>query len=50
MKLLGLDAVEINVGLPNVLVVSVLSLSAYLVVVFRPPSFGTSEKVALSQF
>ena len=47
---LGLDAVEVSVGLPNVLVVNILSWNAYVIVVYRPPSFGTSENVALRQF
>ena len=41
---LGLGAVDINVGFPNVLVVNVLSWDAYAVVVYRPPSFGTVHK------
>ena len=47
---LGLDAVEVNVELPNFLVVNVLSWNAYVIVIYRPPSFGISENVALSRF
>ena len=47
---LRLDAVEANAGLPNFLVVNVLSRKSYVIVVYRPPSFGISENVALSQF
>ena len=47
---LGFDAVKVNVGLPNVLVVNVLSRNAYVIGVYRPASFGTSENVALNQF
>ena len=46
---LGLDAVEVNVGPSNVLVVNVLSWNVYFVMVYRPSSFGTSENMALSQ-
>ena len=47
---LGLDVVKANVGLPNFLVVNVLSRKAYVIVVYRPPSFGICENVVLSQF
>ena len=47
---LGLDAFEVNVGLPNVIVVNVLSWNSYVIVVYCPPFFGTSDNVALSWF
>ena len=46
---LGLDAVEVNVGLPNVLVINIILWNVYVVVMYGPMSFGTSENVALSQ-
>ena len=44
-----LDAVEVNFELSNFPVVNVLSWNDYVVVVYRPPFFGTSENVALSR-
>ena len=46
----GLHAVEVSFGFPHVLVVNVLPWNACVIVVYRPPSFGTSENVPLSQF
>ena len=46
----GLGAVAIEVELPNLAVVHVVSWELYIVVVYRPPSYSADEIGELLQF